>query len=69
MLPDPELLLRPLQSRESISSSSIEGTIVTPEQLLLFEIDPEEPTSADEKRADWMEVFNYGRALREGCEM
>lgn len=69
MLPDPELLLRPLQSRESISSSSIEGTIVTPEQLLLFEIDPEEPTSSDEKRADWMEVFNYGRALWEGCEM
>jgi len=68
-LPDPELLLRPLQSRESISSSSIEGTYVTPEQLLLFEIDPTEPTSANDKRADWMEVFNYSRALRIGCEM
>lgn len=68
-LPDPELLLRPLQSRESITSSSIEGTYVTPEQLLLFEIDPKEPVSSHEKCADWMEVFNYSRALRSGCEM
>lgn len=68
-LPDPELLLRPLQSRESISSSSIEGTYVTPVQLLLYEMDPKEPHSANEKRADWMEVANYSRALRTGCEM
>lgn len=68
-LPDPELLLRPLQGRESISSSSIEGTFVTPEQLLLFEMDPKEPVSANEQRADWMEVFNYSQALRIGCDM
>lgn len=68
-LPDPELLVRPLQGRESISSSSIEGTFVTPEQLLLYELDPSEPDSPDEKKADWMEVYNYNRALRQGCEM
>src|SRR5947209_552889 len=45
-LPDPQLLLRPLQSREAITSSSIEGTYVTPEQLLLFELHPSEPSSA-----------------------
>jgi Fic family protein len=67
LLPDPELLLRPLQSRESISSSTIEGTIVTPEQLLLYEIDPREAVSAAEKRAAWMEVLNCSRALREGA--
>ncbi|MBX3445033.1 MAG: Fic family protein [Planctomyces sp.] len=68
-LPVPQLLLRPLQSREAITSSNIEGTFVTPEQLLLFEIDPREPRSADDKQADWLEVSNYGQALRQGFEM
>lgn len=65
-LPDPQLLLRPLQSREAIASSSIEGTVVSPEQLLLYELDPAEPRSADEKSADWQEVANYSTALRHG---
>ncbi len=68
-LEDPDLLLRPLQSREAITSSSMEGTIVTPEQLLLYELDPKEPDSAEGKSADWKEVFNYGRALSRGCEL
>lgn len=63
VLPDPQLLLRPLQSREAITSSNIEGTYVTPEQLLLYQLDPREPRSGDEQMADWLEVFNYGRAL------
>jgi Fic family protein len=67
-LRDPELLLRPLQSRESLASSSIEGTFVTPEQLLLYKLDPKEPTSASEKRADWQEVFAYSQALQHGCD-
>ncbi len=53
---NPELLLRPLQNREAISSSSIEGTFVTPQELLLFELDPREPRPGDEKKADWLEV-------------
>jgi len=68
-LPDPDLLVRPLQGRESISSSSIEGTYVTPEQLLLYEMDPSEPVTAIEQKADWMEVLNYSRALSIGCQM
>src|SRR5437588_10947591 len=36
-LPSPDLLLRPLQRREAIKSNSIEGTYVTPGELLLFE--------------------------------
>ncbi|MCI0493128.1 MAG: Fic family protein [Planctomycetes bacterium] len=68
-LPDPHLLLRPLQTREAISSSSIEGTYVTPEQLLLYELDPGEPKSASDQVADWNEVFNYGRALLHGLEL
>jgi len=69
VLPDPQLLLRPLQNREALASSRIEGTFVTPEQLLLYELDPREPKHGDEQRADWLEVFNYNRAVQTGCEM
>lgn len=68
MLPNPQLLLRPLQSREAITSSSIEGTYVTPRQLLLYELEPQEPKSNEERAADWREVSNYRRALTHGWE-
>ncbi len=68
-LSDPHLLLRPLQSQEAITSSKIEGTYVTPEQLLLFGLDPREPKRGDEQRSDWMEVFNYNEALERGFNM
>ncbi|MCH7751335.1 MAG: Fic family protein [Planctomycetes bacterium] len=68
-LPNPELLLRPLQSREAITSSRIEGTYVTPEQLLLYELDPSDLGSSDERSAEWREVSNYSRALRQGCDL
>jgi Fic family protein len=68
-LPNPLLLLRPLQNREAISSSSIEGTYVTPQQLLLYELDPKEPAGADDQVADSAEVANYNRALQHGCEL
>lgn len=68
-LPNPLLLLRPLQNREAISSSSIEGTYVTPQQLLLYELDPKEPTGTEDQVADWAEVANYNRALQHGCEL
>lgn len=69
VLPDPQLLLRPLQTREAITSSGIEGTHVTPQQLLLYELDPREPLSDSDQMADWKEVFNYGRALQRGVEL
>lgn len=68
-LENPRLLLQPLQSREAIASSNIEGTFVTPEQLLLFELDPSEPITESEKKADWYEVANYARALEEGVRL
>jgi Fic family protein len=68
-LPNPELLLRPLQNREAITSSSIEGTYVTPQELLLYELDPKEPSSPHDPAADWREVFNYGNALKQGCNL
>ena len=64
VLPDPDLLLQPLQRREALRSSSLEGTFATPQELLLFELDQsrgaETPAAADA----WREVFNYTRALR-----
>lgn len=69
ILDEPELLLRPLKTREAITSSMIEGTYVTPEQLLLYELDPTEPTSAAGEMADWNEVFNFSSALAAGCKL
>lgn len=66
-LPIPDLLVVPLQSREAISSSVMEGTYVTPQELLLYEMDPKVPQTPNDKRSEWREVFNYCQALREGC--
>lgn len=65
-MPNYELFLRPLQQREALKSSSLEGTFATPEQLLLFEIEPREPKSSKDPVNSWKEVSNYSRALRLG---
>lgn len=65
-LPNPELLLQPLQQREALRSSSLEGTYATPEQLLLFELGSASKQKAGESVQPWVEVSNYGTALREG---
>jgi len=62
-LPNPAILLRPLEDREAITSSRLEGTYVTPQELLLFEM---EPTVAEDRRSDWKEVANYRKALHVG---
>ncbi len=65
-LPGHELLLRPLQQREALASSSLEGTYATPRQLLLYGLEPREPESDRDPANDWREVYNYGRALAYG---
>lgn len=62
-LPNPAILLRPLRDREAIQSSRIEGTYATPRQLILFELEPHEPASANDPNNDYLEVFNYRQAL------
>jgi hypothetical protein len=54
-VPNPSLLLRPLQRREAVSSSGMEGTYTTLSDLYLFE------AGADDagRREDNQEVFNY----------
>lgn len=66
-LPDQELLLRPLQNREALTSSSLEGTYATPTDLLLYAERPREPTSDRDPANAQREVLNYSAALRHGC--
>lgn len=58
-LPDPYLLIRPLQVREALTSSSMEGTFTTVDDLLLLEAGAPERGGASDTR----EVQNYRRAL------
>jgi len=68
-MPNHSLLLRPLQQREALRSSSMEGTYATPEELLLFQVEPKEPQSHSDKVNEWKEVANYGRALATGQQL
>lgn len=68
-IPNYNLLLRPLQRREALRSSSLEGTYATPQQLLLFEIEPREPQSIYDPASAWQEVWNYNRALELGLNL
>lgn len=64
-LPNPYLLIRPLQRREAIASSNIEGTYTSLPELLMFKSGIE-----DQPRAvDTHEVYNYIRALHEGIRL
>ena len=68
-LPNPAILLRPLRTREAVLSSRLEGTYVTPRELLLFELEggPDAPDPSEpEARNDQREVSNYARALHYG---
>lgn len=56
---NPLLLIRPLQRREAVSSSSMEGTYTTLSDLFLFEAGAAESAT----RTDNREVLNYVRAL------
>lgn len=61
---NPYLIGSPLLHREAILSSRIEGTVTTPEQLVLLQTDAEVATARPDE--DTREVFNYIRAMRHG---
>jgi hypothetical protein len=44
-LPNPAILLRPLQDREAQLSSQLEGTVTDPQQQALFQANPKYPVS------------------------
>lgn len=60
---NPLLLVRPLQRREAVSSSSMEGTYTTLTDLFLFEAG-----ASEAKRGDNREVLNYVLALEEAID-
>lgn len=63
-LPNPEIVLQPLQQREAKLSSQLEGTFTDPQRQALFQADPRYPTSLGDPTNAYREVYNYGRALR-----
>lgn len=65
-LPSHSLLLRPLQRREALRSSALEGTFATAEELLAYGLEPKVPTSTADPANAWREVFNYDTALQQG---
>jgi Fic family protein len=65
-LPNPELLLTPLRNREALTSSRLEGTYATAQQLILFDANPKEATSTSDQKNSWREVWNYNQALLHG---
>lgn len=64
-LPNPYLLIRPLQRREAIASSNIEGTYTSLPELLMLEAGVEDQARA----SDTQEVLNYVHALQRGIQL
>jgi Fic family protein len=60
---NPYLLIRPLQRREVVSSSSMEGTYTTVDELLIAEANETSLTTPDTR-----EVLNYMSALTEAID-
>lgn len=67
-LADPTLLLQPLQTREAVLSSRLEGTYTTEQELLLYAKNPTDPKSESDPANAWREVFNYESTIKMGCE-
>lgn len=65
---NPYLVGSPLLHREAILSSRIEGTVTTPEQLVLLQTAPERH-SAGVREEDTQEVLNYISAMRHGLDL
>ena len=62
-----DLIITPLLRREAISSSRIEGTNTTPEQLVLLELEARD-TEPSRDLSDTQEVLNYLTALNHGFD-
>ena len=62
LLPNADLLVYSSLQKEAIASSTIEGTIASPDELVLFQF------SHRSERQAVREVANYSLALQWGCE-
>jgi len=65
---NPYLIGSPLLHREAILSSRMEGTVTTPERLLLFQVGGEE-VEEPHARGETQEVLNYVGAMQHGLDL
>lgn len=63
-VPNPDVLLAPLNRQEAVLSSRIEGTQATLGEVLEFEATGDPDDESSPKKADIREILNYRRALR-----
>jgi Fic family protein len=68
-IPNADVLLSPLTTREAVLSSRIEGTQATMGEVLEFEADYKREGLSQERRDDIYEVLNYRKAMRLAEEM
>ena len=66
-VPNPDVLLAPLATREALLSSRIEGTQATMEDVFKFEAARD--TAAPERRDEIQEALNYRDAMRRAEEI
>jgi len=59
---NPGIFLSPLETREAVLSSRIEGTVTTVDEVLRYEVDIKPDSPAKER--DIIEVLNYRKATR-----
>ncbi|HAI98802.1 TPA: cell filamentation protein Fic [Candidatus Peribacteria bacterium] len=64
-LPNPQVLLSPLETNEAVLSSKIEGTEASLEDVLRFEAEPERE---NKKGGDIDLILNYRRAMRHSIQ-
>jgi Fic family protein len=65
-IPNPAIFLSPLEIKEAVLSSRIEGTITTVDEVLKYEVDLK-PDSL-KKQEDIIEVLNYRKATKAAKE-
>jgi len=62
-IPNPDILIAPLTTREAVLSSKIEGTQATMGEVYKYEAEGESAKYSEKKRDDIFEIINYRRAL------
>lgn len=68
-IPNPNVLLSPLTTREAVLSSKIEGTQATLGEVLEYEAEGALDDESTPKKADAREVLNYRSALNEATRL
>lgn len=67
-LPNPVLIRRTFETKEAVTSSRIEGTQATFEEVLEFDAEELEAEN-NSKQRDYREIVNYRRVIAEGKEL